>query len=77
MKLFVQETRSSLILKYLFAINDVTMQWLPLSGKFVHKANRAGKGVWPDVAIQCEGHENRCRHRVPFFDACQIHMLLG
>ena len=39
MKLFVQETRSSLIKKYLFANNDVTMQWLPLSGKFVHKAN--------------------------------------
>ena len=23
----------------MFADNDVTMQWLPLSGKFVHKAN--------------------------------------
>ena len=43
MKLFVQETRSSLIKKYLFADNDVTMQWLPLSGKFVHKANASPK----------------------------------
>ena len=39
MKLFVQETRSSLIKNYLFADNDVTMQLLTLYGKFVHKAN--------------------------------------
>ena len=39
MNLFVQETRSSLIKNYLFADNDVTIQWLPLSGKIVHKAN--------------------------------------
>ena len=39
MKYFVQETRSSLIKNYLFANNDVTIQWLPLSEKFVHKAN--------------------------------------
>ena len=26
-------------LTLLFADNDVTMQWLPHSGKFVHKAN--------------------------------------
>ena len=41
MKLFVQETRSSLIKNSLFADNDVglTIQWLPLSGKIVHKAN--------------------------------------
>ena len=39
MKYFVQETRSSLIKQLLFADNDVTMQWLPHSGKFVNKAN--------------------------------------
>ena len=39
MKYVVQETRSSLIKNYVFANNDVTMQWLPLSEKFVHKAN--------------------------------------
>ena len=36
---FVQETRSSLIKHVLFVDNDVTMQWLPHSGKFVNKAN--------------------------------------
>ena len=39
----MQEIRSSLIkqicLPILTSDNDVTMQWLPLSGKFVHKAN--------------------------------------
>ena len=52
MKLFVQETRSSLIKKYLFANNDVTMQWLPLSGKFVHKANGQPQplGIIDDVS---------------------------
>ena len=38
----MHETRSSLILNYLFADNDVTMQWLPLSGKFVHFIRRIG-----------------------------------
>ena len=40
MKQVVQKTRSSLIKNYVFANNDVTMQWLPLSEKFVHKASR-------------------------------------